>query len=118
MNRTGDVVHRHRLIDELVRLGVVHRDRARIGELGKPRPILLELSDVRFGRHRDREHLASFFGLADRVHLHPRAGLLDHPHVLVDLVRVRELSGGAGDVTENGLRRRHGLRCRQVVDER
>ena len=103
MNRTGDVVHRHRLIDELVRLCVVHRDRARIGELGEPRPILFQLSEVRFRRHRDREHLAPFFGLADPVHLHPRAGLLDHPHVLVDLVRVRQLAWRAGDVTEDGL---------------
>ena len=82
VNRTGDVVDRHRLIDELVGLGVVRADRARIGELGQPRAVLVELRQVGFRRDRDRDHLAAFFGLADGEHLDPRAGLLDHPHVL------------------------------------
>jgi hypothetical protein len=36
----------------------------------------------------------------------------------VDFVRIRKLPGRPGDVAENGLRRRNGLRGWQVVDER
>ena len=114
----GDVVHRHRLIDELVRFGVVQADRARVGELGQPSAILGELAQVRFGRHRHGQHLPAFFGFPDRVHLHPRARLLDHPEVLIDLVRVGEFAWRAGDVAKHDLRRRHRFRGRKIVDER
>ena len=45
VDRAGDVVHRHRLIDQRVRLGVVHADRAGIGQLGEPGAVLVELRE-------------------------------------------------------------------------
>ena len=86
MNRAGDVVHGHGLIDELVGFGVVQADDAGIGQLREARAILVELREVRFGGNRHRDHLAPFFALADGEDLDARAGLLDHPHVLVDLL--------------------------------
>ena len=44
--------------------------------------------------------------------------LLEQAHVLVDLFGVRQHAGRAGDVAEHGLRRRHGFRRGQVVDQR
>ena len=43
---SGDVVDGHRRVDELVRLRVVHADRARVGELREPRPVLFELREI------------------------------------------------------------------------
>ena len=92
--------------------------RARVGELREVGLVLVEPRHQRFGGDRDRDHLAPFFAGADRVDLHARRRLREQPHVVVDLFRVRQLARRAGDVAEHRLRRRHGLRRRQVVDER
>ena len=118
MNRARDVVNRRRSRHDPVRLRVVHIDRARVRQLREVRAVRVELREVRLGRNGDRDHLAALFGLADREHLHARAGFLDQPHVGVHFVRVGQDVGRAGDVLEDGHRRRHRLRCRQIIDER
>jgi len=85
---------------------------------GEARAVLLEFGDDRLRRDRDCDHLAAFFGLADREDFHARARLLEPPHVVVDLFGVGQLAGRAGDVSEHGLRRRHRFRRRQVIGER
>ena len=118
MNGAGDVVNRRRGGDELVGFGVVHLYGARVGELRQPRAVLVELRDQLLRRHGHRDHLAAFFGLADAEDLHARAGLLQHPHVAVDFVRVGQNPRRAGDVAKHGLRSRHGLRGRQIIGQR
>ena len=119
MNRARDVVNRRRSRHDPVRLRVVHIDRARVRQLRQVRAVRVELREVRLGRNGDRDHLAAFFGLADRHHLDAlRRRLLQHPHVLVDLFGVRELPRRARDIAENGLRGRNALRRRQIVGQR
>ncbi len=119
MNGAGDVVDGRRRAGDLRRLLVVHLDRARIGELGERGAILFVLGHDRVRRDRHGDVLASLFGRADRPHLHAiRHRLGEHAHVLVDLLRVRQLSRRAGDVAEHRLWRRHAGLGRHVVDER
>ena len=70
------------------------------------------------GGDRDGDHLAAFFGGADRKDFHARAGALEHAHVLVNIFGVRQLAGRAGNVAEHGFRRRHVRRSGQVVGQR
>src|SRR5207237_751512 len=80
--------------------------------------VLLELRHDLVGRNRHGDHLAPFFGPADRVHLHAlRRRFLQHAHVLIDLFGVRQPAGRAGDVAAHRLRRRNRLRLGQVVDD-
>ena len=119
VNRAGDVVDGRRLLHERLRLRVVHVDRARVAEFRQTLAVLLELRHDLVGRNRHGDHLAPFFGPADRVHLHAlRRRFLQHAHVLIDLFGVRKPAGRTGDVAEHRLRRRNRLRRRQIVDER
>ena len=78
----------------------------------------VEPREQRLGRHRHRDHLAPFLGGPDRVDLHARRRLREQAHVVVRLLRVRQLVGRARDVAEHRLRRGHGLRGGQVVHHR
>jgi hypothetical protein len=118
MNRAGDVVDRHRAVEQLLGLSVVEIDGPRIGELRQAGAVVLQLRHDCFRGDRDRDHLAPFFGPADRVHLDARARFLEQAHVLVDLFGVRKLARRAGDVAEHLFRRRHGLRSGEVIDQR
>jgi len=119
MNGAGDVVDGRGLRHERGRGLVVHVERARVAQLREVRLVRVELGDERLARDRDGDVLAPLFGGADRVDLHAiRQRLGEHPHVLVDLFRVRELAGCAGDVAQHCLRRRHAGLGRHVVDER
>jgi hypothetical protein len=63
--------------------------------------------------------LPALFGRADRRDLHAtRDRLGEHTHVLVDLLRVRQLARRAGDVAEDRFRGRDAGAGRHVVDER
>ena len=101
-----------------VGLRVVELDRSGVGKLGQPGAILVELRDERRVGDGDGDHLAAFLRLADRKHFHARAGLRERPHVFVNLRTVGQLARRAGDIAENRLGRRNGLRGGQVIDER
>ena len=118
VERPGDVIHRHRQIHQAIGLRLVELDGAGIGQLREARPVLVEFRQDRLGGNRHRDHLAALLGLPDREHLHAaRARLLEHPHVLVHFGRVGQLARRARDVAQDGLRRRHRLRRRQVVHQ-
>ena len=117
VDRAGRVVDRDRVGNQARRLLVVHVERARVGELREPGLVLVELCHDRIRRDRHRDHLPPFLGRADREHLDAGRGRLrQQPHVLVDLFRVRQVALGPGDVSEDGLGRRHGLRRGQVIN--
>jgi len=118
VDRAGDVVDRRGSVDELLRLRVVHVDRARVGKLREACAVLLQPRHDGVRRDRDRDHLAAFLGLADRVDLHARARFLEHAHVLIDLFRVRELAGRTRHVAEHRFGCRHVGRGRQIVSQR
>ena len=108
VDRAGDVVDRRRVSCAIRRrLVVVHVDRARVGELRERRLVLVDLRDQRFRRDRDGDHLAAFFRRADaRRPSRAATDFVEQAHVLVHLLRVRQLAFRAGDVAEDGLRRR------------
>ena len=118
MDGARDVVDRRRPPGDVVGQRVVHLHRARIGELREVGFVRIQLRHERLGRHGDGDHLAPFFGRTDRVDLRARRRLREQPHVVVHLFRVRQLPRSAGDVAERRFGRRHGLRRRQIVDER
>jgi hypothetical protein len=72
MNRPGDVVNGNRLGNKFVGLAVVEMNRARISQLGQPLVILFQILQIRFGRDRHRDHLASLFRRADGEDFHAR----------------------------------------------
>ena len=98
VDRPGDVVHRRRVGRDLLGHLVIHVDRAWIRELRELGLVLVEPRQQRLGGDGDGDHLAPLFRLADRVDLHARARLLEHAHVVVDLLRVRQLGRRAGNV--------------------
>ena len=118
VDRPGDVVDGRGTPRNLVGDRVVHFDRPRIGEPGEVGLVLFELRHERFRRHGDCQHLASFLGRPDRVHLHARRGFVEQPHVLVDLFRVRQLAFRTRDVAQDRGRRRHAFRSGKVVHQR
>jgi len=117
VERAGDVVDGHRGGDERLGLPIVETDRPRIGQLRQARPVLVHPGQHRGVGHGGRDHLPPFFGPADREHSHPRARLLEHPEVPVHVGAVRQLAGRAGNVADDGLRRRNGLRRGEVVHQ-
>lgn len=113
-----DVIDRRRLGRDPLGLGVIHVDRARVGELRELCPVLLHPREERLRGDGDGDHLAPLLRGADRVDLHARARLREQAHVLVDLLGVRELVRRTGDVAEDGRRRRDRFRRGEVVHER
>ena len=75
VNRAGDVVDRCRAPGDRVSEGVVHVDRARIGQPGEVGLVGIELRHELFGGDRDGDHLTAFLGRPDGEHLHPRRRL-------------------------------------------
>ncbi len=112
-----DVVHRRHALRDRVGHRVVHLDRAWVGQLGQVGLVLVELRHQGFRGDGDDDHLPAVFGRPDGVDLHPRRELGEEAHVVVHLLRVRQLARRACDVAEDGLRRRHGLGRRHVVDD-
>jgi hypothetical protein len=117
VDRAGDVIDRRGALRDRVRDTIVHPDGAGIGELRQVRLVLIQLRHQRLGPDGDRDHLAPLFAHPDRVDPHAGRRLREQPHVVVHFPGVRQLAGSAGDVTERRLRRRHGLRRREVVDD-
>src|ERR1019366_7213183 len=118
VDRARYVIDRRRGGRDLVRFRVVEVDRAWIGEFRQLSLVRIELRHQGLRRDRHRDHLASFFGRADGEDAHARRGLREQPHVLVDLLRVRQLGRSAGDVTERDLGRRNRFRGWEIVHER
>ncbi len=118
VNGAGDVVDRDARRGEPGGAGVVEADRARVGELGEARPVFLRLREVLLRGNRHGDPLAPLLAGADGEDAHPRRGLRQQAEVAMDVGAVGEDSGRPGDVAEDGLRRRHALRRRQIVGER
>jgi hypothetical protein len=118
MDRSGDVVDRHGLRDELFGFRIIHLDRARVGQLREPGAIFFEVSQIIGRRDSHRDHLAPFFRRADRKNLHAGTGFLQQAHVLVHVLGVGQHAGRARDVAQHRFGSRHGLGRRKVVDER
>ena len=118
MDRTRYVIDGRGGGGDPVSFRVVEVDGARIGEFRELRLVRVELRHQRLGRDGDGDHLAALFRRADREDAHARRRFREQPHVLVDLLRVRQLGRRAGDVAERDLGRRDRLRGREIVDER
>ena len=112
-----DVVDRRDALGDRVGHRVVHLDRARIGQFREIRLVLIELGHQGFRRDGDDDHLAAVLCRPDGVDLHARRGLGEEAHVVVHLLRIRQLARRAGDVAEDRLRRRDGLGRGHVVDD-
>ena len=97
--------------------GLLGRGDARIGQRAEPGLVHLQRGDRLLGADHDQDHLAAFLGHADREHLDPRRGGGQRAHVRVDLFRVAQDVGRAGDVAEVVERSRHRLAEGEVVDE-
>ena len=119
VNGAGDVVDRHGFLHELGGLRVIEIDRARIAELGQLGFVLFVLRHQGVAADGDRDMVATLFGLANVPGAHAlRHRLGQQAHVVVDLVRIRQLGRRARDVAERGHWCRHALGSRHVVDER
>ena len=97
------------MIDQVARLGIIEVDRARIGQLRQPRLVLL-CARQQFGiGHGGGDHLAALLGVADGEHLHARAGRFKHAEILVDVFRIGQHVGRAGNIAQHLCRCGHGL---------
>jgi hypothetical protein len=112
VDSAGDVVDGRRCRDQFFRLRVIHVQRPRIAKFGEAVGVFLQFGHQHFGRDGHRDHLAAFFGLADRKHFDAGARFFEHPHVLVDLFGVGQFVRCARDVAKHRLRRRNRLRRR------
>ena len=99
-------------------IGVGRRRSAWIGQRGRGRLQAIEIADACFVGDGHEQDVPSLFGPADRLHVHPRRRLGQRPEVAVDLLRVRQVAGGAGDVPEVVGRRGHRGRLGDVAHPR
>ena len=118
VNRSRNVVHRIRRVDQRLRLRVVHPQRARIGKLRQPLVVfLLRLQQALIGNGRG-DHLAAFFRVADGDNLHARRARGQHAEVLVHVLCIRQHVRCAGYIAQHLHRCRHRLRGGQIVHQR
>ena len=111
----GDPVDGLRRLDDLPRLRL--GGLARVGQGVEVGLVLVERLDGRLVSDGEEHHVAAFFALADRPVLEARRGLRQRLVVALDVLRVGQLAGRAGNAPEELQRRRHLVAGRHVVDQ-
>src|ERR1019366_301307 len=115
MDGAGDVIDGRGGGDQLIGLGVVKLDGARVGEFGEAGAVFVEPGEQGLRGDGHGDHFAAFLGLADAEDLDARGGFLQQAHVAIDVGRVGQDAGRSGDIAQHRLRSGNGLGGGQVI---
>ncbi len=115
MDAARGPIKRQGLGDQFVRLRPLGL--ARVRQPGGEFLVMVQFGNVALVRDRHHDDFAAFFRVADGKHLDPLRGLLQLPHVAVDVLRISELVGRADGVPQHLLRRGHAIGSGQVVHQ-
>jgi hypothetical protein len=99
MNRSRRPVKRLAAGNQLLRIGIGNL--AGIGKLGGNIAQLIELRDVRFVAHGDKQEVAPFLRFAHAVNFHARTGLRELVVITVNVLRISQKVRRSNDVAEN-----------------